>query len=75
MGIKKIQILAQNLKVFAFGFTETCQFVTKTDKNSIFFGRKAQILDQIHIVVSYISFYGFYKFSIFGSKYEFAAKN
>jgi hypothetical protein len=65
---KKIQILAQNPK--GVGFREKCEFVVKTNRNSIFFGCKAHIPDQLHIIVPYISFYGFYKFSNFGSKFK-----
>jgi hypothetical protein len=31
MDFKKIQILAQNPKVLAFGFAEKCQLAAKTD--------------------------------------------
>jgi hypothetical protein len=47
--------------VLAFGFTEKLQFTSKTDQNSIFLGCKTHILDQLHIIVPHISFYGFLK--------------
>jgi hypothetical protein len=59
MSFKKIQILAQNPKVLAFGFTEKCQFVTKTNINSVFVGREAHIPDRLYIMVIYLKFYGF----------------
>jgi hypothetical protein len=60
------------------------QFVTKADQNSIFVGHKAHILDQLHIMVPYISFADFF-FQIssqnpkrltfrFTKKCQFAAK-
>jgi hypothetical protein len=36
---KKNQIFAQNLYVLAYGFTENRQFMTKTDRNSVYVGR------------------------------------
>jgi hypothetical protein len=70
MGFKKIQILAQNPKVYEFQnqkvfsvLPKKHQFVTKTDGNSIFLGHKDHIPDRLHIIVSYIGIYGFYKFS------------
>jgi hypothetical protein len=59
MSFKKFQILAQNTKGLAFGFTEKRQLAVKTDQNYVFLGRKVQILDMLHIMVMYISFYGF----------------
>jgi hypothetical protein len=53
--------LAQNTKVLVFDFTEKHQFVAQTDRNSVFFGRKTQITDRLHIMIMYISFYGFFK--------------
>jgi hypothetical protein len=37
-------------------------FATKTDRNARFLGHKSQILDWLHILILYISFYGFKKF-------------
>jgi hypothetical protein len=58
-SFKKIQILAQNPKGLGFSFTEKWQFAAKTDQNSVFLGHKTQILNCLHIMVPYISFYGF----------------
>jgi hypothetical protein len=52
------QISAQNIKELAFGFTEKHQFSAKTDRNSVFLGREAQILDRLHKMILYIIFYG-----------------
>jgi hypothetical protein len=57
--LKKIQILAKNSKVLAFDSTEKCQFVTKTDRNTVFIGRGAHILDRLYIMVLYLKFYRF----------------
>jgi hypothetical protein len=51
--------MAQNPKGLAFGFIEKHQFVAKTDRNSVFHGRKAHISDWLHITVPYINFYRF----------------
>jgi hypothetical protein len=59
--------------VLAFGFTEKLQFTSKTDQNSIFLGCKTHILDQLHIIVPHISFYGFFKKSNFGSKFKWVS--
>jgi hypothetical protein len=59
MDFKKIQILAKNSKVSTFDFTKKCQFVTKTDQNSVFIGREAPILDRSYIMIMYFKFYGF----------------
>jgi hypothetical protein len=59
MGFKKFQISAQNRNGLAFSFTKKRQFVTKNDRNSVFYDHKAQILNWLHIMVMYISFYGF----------------
>jgi hypothetical protein len=58
MGFKKVQILTQNSKWLAFGFTEKHLFTAKTDWNSVFLDLKAQILYRLHIMFWYISFYG-----------------
>jgi hypothetical protein len=58
-GFKNLQILGQNPKVLAFGFTEKRQFVAKTDQNSVFLGRDPRIPDRLYIMVLYIRFYGF----------------
>jgi hypothetical protein len=60
-SFKDFLILAQNPKGLVFSFTEECQFVTKTDSNSVFVGRKAHTLDRLHIMPPHISFYGFKK--------------
>jgi hypothetical protein len=59
MGFKKFQILAQNSTVLAFGFIEKYQFVTKTDRNSVFIGREAHIPDRLYIMVMCLKVYGF----------------
>ncbi|WP_428028741.1 hypothetical protein [Arcobacter sp.] len=61
MGIKKIQIFAQNTYVLAYGFNENRQFAAKTDRNSIFLGQESHILDQLYIMVYYTGFYRFKK--------------
>jgi hypothetical protein len=38
MGFEKFQISAQNPYILTCGFSENCQFVPKTDRNSIFLG-------------------------------------
>jgi hypothetical protein len=53
--------------VLAFGFTEKCQFVRKTDRNSIFYGPKAHIIDLLYIMVVCISF-DWFKNTKFSSK-------
>jgi hypothetical protein len=50
--------------VLGVGFTEKDQLTAKTDRNSIFLGRKAHILDRLHIIVLYISLYEFLKIQI-----------
>jgi hypothetical protein len=60
-GFKKKSNLAQNPNLLAFGFTEQCRFVVKTDRNSIFLSRDPHITDRLYIIVMYISFYGFKK--------------
>ena len=45
MGFKKFQILAQNPKLLAFGFTQKRQFVAKIDRNSVFLDRDPHIPD------------------------------
>jgi hypothetical protein len=59
MCFLKFQISAQNLNGLAFSFTEKCQFTVKIDRNSVFLTRKAHILDRLHIIAPYISFYRF----------------
>jgi hypothetical protein len=68
MGFKKFQILAKNPKGLPFGFTEKRELAAKIEWNSVFLGRKAQILDWLHIMVLYINFYGFSRISNFGWK-------
>jgi hypothetical protein len=53
------QILAQNLKVLAFGFTENHRFTIKTDGNSVFLGRNPHILDRLYLLILYMRFYEF----------------
>jgi hypothetical protein len=60
-------MLAQNLKVLPFDFTEKCYFVAKTDRNSVFVGHEAHISDWLYIMVMYLKFYGLKKIN-FGSK-------
>jgi hypothetical protein len=59
MGFKKIQIWFHNPKCLAFDFTQKRYFAAKTNRNSVFLGRKVQMSDHLHIMVSYICFYGF----------------
>jgi hypothetical protein len=47
--------------VLAYGFIINCQFLAKTDRNSVFLGRDPNISDWLYIMVSYMSFYGFFK--------------
>jgi hypothetical protein len=61
MGFKKIQNFTQNLYVLAYSFTENHQFTVKTDRNSVFLGREAYILNRLYIMVPYMSFYRFQK--------------
>jgi hypothetical protein len=56
--------LAQNPKGLAHSLTEKLQFAAKIDRNSVFLGRKAQILNRLQIIVPYISFYEFKIFQI-----------
>jgi hypothetical protein len=58
LWVKKNQILSQYPKGLASGFTKKYQFAVQTDRNSVFLYGKAQILDRLHIMVSYLSFYG-----------------
>jgi hypothetical protein len=57
-GLKN-QISAQNSNVLVFDFIETHQFVLRTDRNSVFLGYEAHILDQLYIMIMYINSYGF----------------
>jgi hypothetical protein len=54
--------------VLAHSFTKNHQFVKKTDQNSVFHGPDPYILDWLYIMILYMSFYGFSKFSNFRSK-------
>jgi hypothetical protein len=47
--------------VLDYGFSKNCYVGAKPDKNSVFLGRDPHILDQLYILVSYMSFYGFEK--------------
>jgi hypothetical protein len=47
--------------VLAFSFIKKHQFAIKTNRNSLFLGRETHILDQLYIIVLYISFYEFKK--------------
>jgi hypothetical protein len=47
--------------VLAFGLPVKHQFVTKTNRNSVFLSHEVQILDRLYIMVMYINFYGFYQ--------------
>ncbi len=60
MDFKKIQILAKNSKVLTFDFTEKCQFVKKTDQNSVFFYRDPHISDRLYLMVPYMGFCEFF---------------
>jgi hypothetical protein len=53
MRFKKIQILAQNPKVLAFGFIKKYQFAVKTDRNSVILDGEAHIPDQLYSMVIY----------------------
>jgi hypothetical protein len=57
-GFETKSNVAQNTKVLAFLFTEEHQFAAKTNWNSVFLGREANIPDPLHIIVLYINFYG-----------------
>jgi hypothetical protein len=50
--------------VLAFDFMEKRPFEAKTNRNSVFLGLKAKILDRIYKMVPHISFYAFIKFHI-----------
>jgi hypothetical protein len=54
--------------VLAYGFTENQQFATKTERNLVLLGRDPHIPNWYYIMVPYMSFYGFSKFSNFRSK-------
>jgi hypothetical protein len=69
MGFEKTQIFAQIPLLLAYCFTEIRQFEVKTDHNSLFLGRHAHIMDRLYIIVMYMSFYGYRKYSNFCSKY------
>jgi hypothetical protein len=56
--------LAQNPNRLAFGFTENVNLQQKSDRNSVFLGRKAHIPNRLHIMVPYISFNVFLKIQI-----------
>jgi hypothetical protein len=58
-----------SLKIHAYGFTENRQFAAKTDQNSEFLGRDPNIPNRLYIMVSYMSFYEFSKFSNFRLKF------
>jgi hypothetical protein len=60
-GFKKNQIFTQNPYVLANDFTG--------NRNTVFLGRDPDTADQLYIIVSYMSFYGFSKISNFRSKY------
>jgi hypothetical protein len=61
MGLKKLRLKIQRVSL---QFYRKSQFEAKTDINYVFFCHKAHIPDQLHIIVSYISSYGFQKFHI-----------
>jgi hypothetical protein len=56
--------LAQISKLLAFEFIKKYQFVAKTNRNFVFHGCEAHILDQLYIIVMYISFNRFKKIQI-----------
>jgi hypothetical protein len=66
--LKKFNFFAQNPWALAYGFTENSWFAVKTDRNSVFHGPDPHITDWLYIMVMYMSFYGFSKFSNFCSK-------
>jgi hypothetical protein len=47
--------------VLAYGFTENCQFVAKSYRNSIFLCHHPHITNLLYITVPYLSFYRFWK--------------
>jgi hypothetical protein len=47
--------------VLAYGFGENYQFAIKTDRNFVFLDCDTHILNRLHIMVSYMSFYRFLK--------------
>jgi hypothetical protein len=55
------QFSAQNPNGLFFAINEKRLFVVKIDRKSLFLGRKIHILDWLHIMVLYISFYGLKK--------------
>jgi hypothetical protein len=59
MGFEKFHILARNLYVSAYGFTENCKFGAKTDRNYVFLGRDPRIANRLSTMVLYLNFYGF----------------
>jgi hypothetical protein len=67
-GFQKNSNFSSKFKGLAINLSKKHRFAAKTDWNSVFYGRKAQILDRLHIMVSFIGFYRFSKFSNFGSK-------
>jgi hypothetical protein len=67
MGFQISQIFAHNPWVLAYGFSENCQFPQKLTE-TVFLGRDPHIMDQLYIMVPYMSFYGFLKFSNFCPK-------
>jgi hypothetical protein len=68
MGFKKNQIFAQNLLVLAYCLSKNHEFVAKSDRNSVFLSRDLRFPDQLYIMATYMSFYGFSNFSNFCSK-------
>jgi hypothetical protein len=68
MGFENYQIFAQNPKVLAYVFSENHYFATKTDRNSVFYGRDPYIPDWLYIMVLYMTFYMFLKNSNFHLK-------
>jgi hypothetical protein len=58
-GFLKKSNFGSKSKVVSLRFYGKREFMAKTSRNSIFLGRKIVILDQLHVVVMYKSFYGF----------------
>jgi hypothetical protein len=69
MGSEIFKIFTQNPYMLDYCFTEKkTQFMAKTDWNSVFLDHVAHMPDRLYIIVSYMSFYGFYFFKKIHSK-------
>jgi hypothetical protein len=56
---KKLNFRSKFIGVLPYDFTENRQFGAKTDRNFIFLYHDHNIVDQLYIIVMYISFFGF----------------